>query len=235
MIAHSQALGAMEEPASANCFVGIDVGKRQLDVHILPSGTTFSVARDAAGLEQLVAKLRPHAPRLIVLEATGGLEVVVCAHLAAAGLAVVAINPRQIRAFAVALGRRAKTDRLDAVVIARQAACDPLHGHPGRCAPQQHPRCLPCPSHRRRQAAEGRPGRLHAQAAAHPQRHHPDQPAMARSSTRIDLIPSHPAGAPRGSRPKPPKAVAHSASLEPYRTHADNQRVERRLTFKTAS
>jgi len=117
-----QARGTMEEPGTADrlvdCFVGIDVAKRQLDVHILPSAHTFSVARDAAGLERLVSTLRPHAPRLIVMEATGGLEVVVCAQLAAAGLAVAAINPRQIRAFAVALGRRAKTDRLDAAVIA---------------------------------------------------------------------------------------------------------------------
>jgi transposase len=113
-----QARGAMEEANTANGFVGIDIAKRQLDVHVLPLGDAFSVARDAAGLEQLVAALRRYAPRLIVLEATGGLEVVVCAQLAAAGLPVVAINPRQIRGFATALGRRAKTDRLDAAVIA---------------------------------------------------------------------------------------------------------------------
>jgi transposase len=118
MIPHLQARGAMEEPTTTNCFVGIDISKRQLDVHILPSGAAFSVARDAAGLEQLIMTLRPHAPQLIVLEATGGLEVVVCAQLAAAGLPVVAVNPRQVRAFAVTLGRRARTDRLDAAVIA---------------------------------------------------------------------------------------------------------------------
>lgn len=117
-IPHLQAREAMEEPRTADGFVGIDVSKRQLDVHVLPSGHSFSVARDGAGLEQLVTTLRPLAPRLIVLEATGGLEVVVCAQLAAAGLPVVAINPRQIRGFAVALGRRAKTDRLDAAIIA---------------------------------------------------------------------------------------------------------------------
>jgi Transposase len=117
-IPHMQARGTMEEPSTADCFIGIDVAKRQLDVHILPSGDRFSVARDAVGLAQLVATLRPREPRLIVLEATGGLEVAVCAQLAAAGLPVAAINPRQIRAFAVALGRRAKTDRLDAAVIA---------------------------------------------------------------------------------------------------------------------
>jgi transposase len=108
----------MEEPNSAGSFVGIDVAKRQLDVHVLPSGLTFSVGRDAEGLDHLVDRLRADAPQLIVLEATGGLETMVCAHLATAGLPVVAVNPRQIRAFAVAIGQRAKTDRLDAAVIA---------------------------------------------------------------------------------------------------------------------
>jgi transposase len=108
----------MEANALAEVFVGIDVAKRRLDVHLLPSGESFALDRTAAGLEQLVEKLRPHAPGLIVLEATGGLEVVVCASLAAAGLPVVAVNPRQIRAFAVALGRLAKTDAVDAAVIA---------------------------------------------------------------------------------------------------------------------
>jgi transposase len=84
----------MEEPATADCFVGIDVAQRQLDIHILPSGHTFSVTRDATGLEQLVATLRPHGPRLIGLEATGGLEVVVCAQLAVAGLPVAARSRR---------------------------------------------------------------------------------------------------------------------------------------------
>ncbi len=108
----------MEEPSTNDCFIGIDVSKRQLHVHVLPSGHSFRVARDPAGLEQLVVTLRPLVPRLIVLKATGGVEVVVCARLAAAALPVVAINPRQIRGFAVALGRRAKTDRLDAAIIA---------------------------------------------------------------------------------------------------------------------
>jgi transposase len=112
----------LEDPDTGDCFVGIDVAKRQLDVHLLPSRKSFSVSRDPDGLEQLAAALRPYAPRLVVLEATGGLEVVVCAQLAAAGLPVVAVNPRQIRAFAVALGRLAKTDRLDAAVIAAFAA-----------------------------------------------------------------------------------------------------------------
>lgn len=108
----------MEESAIAACFVGIDVSKRRLDVHVLPSGEAFSLDRGAAGLQQLVERLRPYAPSLIVLEATGGLEVVVCASLAAGGLPVVAVNPAQVRAFARAIGRLAKTDQLDAEVIA---------------------------------------------------------------------------------------------------------------------
>lgn len=120
-IPHLQARGPMEANTQYEVFVGIDVAKRQLDVHLLPSGESFALERTPAGLEQLAETLRAHAPRLIVLEATGGLEVVVCASLAAAGLPVVAVNPRQIRAFAVALGRWAKTDTLDAAVIARFA------------------------------------------------------------------------------------------------------------------
>jgi transposase len=121
MIPHLQARGTMEDTTTTttvDCFVGIDIAKRQLDVHLLPSGQAFTLTRDQAGLERLVAILQPRAPHLIVLEATGGLETVVCASLAAAGLPVVAVNPRQIRAFAIALGRLAKTDQIDAAVIA---------------------------------------------------------------------------------------------------------------------
>lgn len=99
-------------------FVGIDVAKRQLDVCIRPAGLTFTVTRDAAGLEELVTRLREVAAELIVLEATGGFEQVVTATLAGAALPVVVVNPRQIRDFARASGKLAKTDTLDAAVIA---------------------------------------------------------------------------------------------------------------------
>jgi transposase len=95
-------------------YVGIDVAKDRLDVHIRPSDEAFSVARDAEGLAALVERLSARRPKLIVLEATGGFEQVVAASLAAAGLPVAVLNPRQIRDFARALGRLAKTDRLDA-------------------------------------------------------------------------------------------------------------------------
>ena len=98
--------------------IGIDVSKDRLDVHALPGGEAFAVARDAAGLEALVERLQPLAPKIVAVEATGGFETVVAASLAAAGLPVVVVNPAQVRAFAQALGQRAKTDPIDAAVIA---------------------------------------------------------------------------------------------------------------------
>jgi transposase len=100
-------------------FVGIDVAKDRLDVHIRPSGEAFSVSRDDEGVAALAK--RCINPALIVLEATGGFETIVAAGLAAAGLPVAVVNPRQIRDFARATGRLAKTDTLDAAVIAHFA------------------------------------------------------------------------------------------------------------------
>ena len=98
--------------------VGIDVSKDRLDVAVRPTGEVFVVGRDAEGLDSLIARLVPLAPAAIAVEATGGYETVVAASLAAAGLAAVVVNPAQVRAFAQALGRRAKTDPIDAGVIA---------------------------------------------------------------------------------------------------------------------
>jgi transposase len=98
--------------------VGIDVSKDRLDVAVRPSGENFAVPRTGAGLDDLVARLKVLKPNLIVLEATGGLETVVAAALAGAGLPVAVTNPGQIRAFAKAIGQRAKTDPIDAAVIA---------------------------------------------------------------------------------------------------------------------
>lgn len=103
-------------------FIGVDVSKDRLDVHVLPEGASFAVARTPAGLADLIEQIKPRAPYLVALEATGGLEGIVTAALAGAGLPVVAINPRQIRDFARATGKLAKTDALDAAVIARFAA-----------------------------------------------------------------------------------------------------------------
>src|SRR4029453_648561 len=101
-------------PSSSLVFVGIDVAKDRLDVHLRPSGEAFSLARDADALEALAGRLVGLAPELIVLEATGGFEVAVAAALVGVGLRLAVVNPRQIRAFARAIGRLAKTDRLDA-------------------------------------------------------------------------------------------------------------------------
>ena len=106
--------------------VGIDVSKDRLDVHVLPSGEGFAVARDAGGLATLSERLQMLGPRTVAVEATGGFETVVAASLAAAGLPIVVVNPAQVRAFALALGKRAKTDPIDAAVIAHfVAATDP--------------------------------------------------------------------------------------------------------------
>lgn len=101
--------------------VGIDVAKDRLDVALHPTGEAFAVERSAAGLELLLDRIRPRAPSLVALEATGGFETVVAATLTAAGLPVVVVNPAQIRAFARAVGQRAKTDPIDAAIIARFA------------------------------------------------------------------------------------------------------------------
>ncbi len=98
--------------------VGIDVAKDRLDVCVRPSGESFVVARTGAGIEELAERLRKLAPRIVAVEATGGFETVVAAGLAAAALPIVVVNPAQVRAFAQALGRRAKTDPIDAAVIA---------------------------------------------------------------------------------------------------------------------
>ena len=105
--------------------VGIDVSKAQLDVHVLPSGEAWLVANDAEGLAALCDRLGQLGPQVVALEATGGLETVAAGVLASAGLPVVVVNPAQVRAFAAALGQRAKTDPIDAWVIARftQATC----------------------------------------------------------------------------------------------------------------
>jgi transposase len=97
-------------------FVGVDVAKERLDVAVRPSGESWSVATDEAGVAALVARLRPLAPTRIVCEATGGVERAAIVALAAAGLPVVVANPRQVRDFARATGQLAKTDQLAAIL-----------------------------------------------------------------------------------------------------------------------
>jgi transposase len=98
-------------------FVGIDVAKAALDVCIGSEGTAFSIANEEVGIRQLLRALTP--ADFVIMEATGGLEVPIASALASAGLAVAIVNPRQVRDFARATGRLAKTDRLDAQILAR--------------------------------------------------------------------------------------------------------------------
>jgi transposase len=99
-------------------FVGIDVSKSTLDVCIEPAVQTLHVVYDAAGISQIVSRLKEVGPTLIVIEATGGLEVRIATELAGKGLPVAIINPRQARDFAKATGQLAKTDQVDAAVLA---------------------------------------------------------------------------------------------------------------------
>jgi transposase len=98
--------------------VGIDIAKASLEVAVRPSGETWSASMDEPDLLRLVTRLQTVAPTLIVLEATGGYEIPVVSALAAVGLPVVVVNPRQVRAFAKALGILAKTNGIDAGVLA---------------------------------------------------------------------------------------------------------------------
>lgn len=98
-------------------FVGIDVSKSTLDVRIEPAGESFQVANDDAGIRALCTRLSKLAPTLIVMEATGGLETRAAGELAARGLCLAVVNPRQVRDFAKASGQLAKTDRIDAQVL----------------------------------------------------------------------------------------------------------------------
>jgi transposase len=104
---------------SSSVFVGIDVSKARLDVCILPTNQTLSVGNDPAGIQQLLALLQTQPVRLIVIEATGRYERRVAADLLSADLPVAVVNPRQARDFARSLGKLAKSDAIDANVLAQ--------------------------------------------------------------------------------------------------------------------
>ena len=116
-------------------FVGIDVSKAQLDVAVRPTGKRWTLPYDQTGIEGLVSQIVDLEPSLVLLEATGGLELPLVAALAAAVLPVVVVNPRQVRDFAKATGTLAKTDALD-------AGAWPISPTPSvlRCAPSRTPR-----------------------------------------------------------------------------------------------
>lgn len=108
----------MKKSTESPIFVGIDVSKASLDVAVRPTGEVWQVNNDLQGIDRLVEEVRKISPTLIIMEATGGYEAASATALAVAGLPVAVINPRQARDFAKSLGRMAKTDRIDAAVLA---------------------------------------------------------------------------------------------------------------------
>src|SRR6266852_2831842 len=135
--------------ADAKRFIGIDVAKAQLDVALGPNGERFAVANNERGISALLKRLEP--ADLVIIEATGGLEVPVASALATAGIGVAVVNPRQVRDFARATGQLAKTDALDAQVLVRfGAAVKP----PVRALPDAQAQALEALVNRRRQLVE---------------------------------------------------------------------------------
>ncbi len=150
----------------AECWVGIDVAKTHLDVAIWPTRERLRVTRDEAGMAELIAGLRPRAVALIVLEATGGLETRVAGRLIEAQFPTAVINPRQARDFAKALGRLAKTDALDAEVLARFGQAIRPEPRPWKDAEAQ---ALTALIQRRRQGVAMLTAEKNRLASAHPQ------------------------------------------------------------------
>jgi transposase len=109
-------------PPRRTRYLGIDISKARLDACLLPEEEAFCVSNDQAGIDELLTRLERARPELVVLEATGGYERPAAAALAACGIAVAVVNPRQARDFAKATGRLAKTDKIDAYVLARFAS-----------------------------------------------------------------------------------------------------------------
>jgi transposase len=119
---HSQERPAVKENASPPVVAGIDVSKDKLDVHLWPSGHNLSLDNTASGAEELVQRLRPHAVALVVVEATGRYERRAALTLMDAGFEVAVVNPRQPRDFAKSTGQLAKTDAIDARILAQFGA-----------------------------------------------------------------------------------------------------------------
>jgi transposase len=132
-------------------FVGIDVCKAQLDVAIRPTAASLAVANDKAGIKMLVKRLEKIRPTLVVLESTGGLERAVMVALMGAEIPVTMVNPRQVRDFAKSTGELAKTDRIDAAILAHYA--EVLRPEP-RALPDQVTLELRALTTRRRQLLE---------------------------------------------------------------------------------
>src|SRR6185295_18604222 len=135
---------------SSLVFVGIDVSQAHLDIAVRP-GASFSIAHHESAIATLVEQLRSLSPTLILLEATGGMEIPLTSALATARLPVVVVNPRQVRDFAKASGRLAKPDALDAQMLAQFA--EVMRPQP-RPLPDAEARALTALVARRRQLVE---------------------------------------------------------------------------------
>jgi len=136
---------------SSITYLGLDVCQQRLDGFLDSTNEHFSCPNQEEAFADLIAKLAPHAPLLVVCEATGGLEVAVVAALSAAGVGVAVVNPRQVRDFAKACGRRAKTDPLDAQLLAEFGRATRLVPRP---LPDEATRALEAVLVRRRQLVE---------------------------------------------------------------------------------
>jgi len=145
-------------------FVGIDVSQDQLDGIAVPDEAAFAFPNDESGIGQLVEHLRTSVPTLVVLEATGGLEFPAAVALATADIAVAIINPRQARDFARATGRLAKTDRIDARVLADFAQKIRPEAHP---LPDEQRQRLSALSTRRRQIVDMQSAEMSRLSRAH--------------------------------------------------------------------
>jgi transposase len=136
---------------SSEVFVGIDISKSELEVGLFPESVTWTLSHDDEGVSELIKRLEEASPALVVMEATGGLERPLQAVLESSGLKCAVVNPRQVRDFAKALGVLAKTDSIDARVLAR-------YGHSvrpeARSAKDPHTRELEALLTRRRQLVE---------------------------------------------------------------------------------
>ena len=163
-------------PSASACFIGIDIGKDRLSLHVLPQQQAFTSATKPDDLTALAGRLMALQPTLIVMEATGGYESLLAATLAEAGLPIAIVNPRQARAFARASGCLAKTDAIDAALLARFAE---------RIRPPVT--ILPDADTRRLSALMARRHQLVAHQAAEQQRHDRAEDAETRRSCRTML------------------------------------------------
>lgn len=160
--------------AQTKYWVGIDVAQDTLQVHLRPTNDSFSVSNDSEGIDAIIERISHQRPELIVVEATGKLEVLVMASLIHAGFAVARVNPRQAREFARATGHTAKTDAIDASVLAHYGeAIKP----PARRMPEAQTQELADLMTRRRQVVEmitaekNRLKRMHASVRPHIEAH----------------------------------------------------------------